>query len=78
MVLDYSTDGSWKLCQSIASADLRFRLYQVPRDRLYAPLNRGMEALPQKPALPVGGRNDTHQRWLEGRDFSHPEAPRRA
>jgi glycosyltransferase involved in cell wall biosynthesis len=44
IVLDsHSTDGSWEVFKSIASTDSRFRLYQVPQDGLYAPLNRGME-----------------------------------
>jgi glycosyltransferase involved in cell wall biosynthesis len=44
IVLDSgSTDGSWKFLQSIASADPRFRLYQVPREGVYAALNRGMQ-----------------------------------
>jgi len=44
IVLDsHSTDGSWEFFKSIASADSRFRLYQVPRDGLYAALNRGMD-----------------------------------
>jgi glycosyltransferase involved in cell wall biosynthesis len=44
IVLDsHSTDGSWEFFQSIASADSRFRVYQVPQDGLYAALNRGME-----------------------------------
>jgi glycosyltransferase involved in cell wall biosynthesis len=43
IVLDsYSTDGSWEFFKSIASADSRFRLCQIPRDGLYAALNRGM------------------------------------
>jgi hypothetical protein len=44
IVLDsHSTDGSWEFFQSIASADPRFRLYQIPRDGVYAALNRGIE-----------------------------------
>jgi GT2 family glycosyltransferase len=44
IVLDsHSTDGSWELFQSIASVDPRFRLYQIPRDGVYAALNRGIE-----------------------------------
>lgn len=44
IVLDsHSTDGTWELLQSIASADSRFRLTQVPREGLYAALNRGVQ-----------------------------------
>src|SRR5438309_7823222 len=44
IVLDsYSTDGSWEFFTSIASTDPRFRLYQIPRDGVYAALNRGIE-----------------------------------
>jgi glycosyltransferase involved in cell wall biosynthesis len=44
IVLDSnSTDGSWAFFKSIASADPRFRLYQVPREGVYAALNRGMQ-----------------------------------
>jgi glycosyltransferase involved in cell wall biosynthesis len=44
IVLDsHSSDGSWELFKSIASTDSRFRLYQVPRDGLYAALNRGVQ-----------------------------------
>jgi len=44
IVLDsYSTDGSWEFFQSIASTDSRFRLYQIPREGVYAALNRGIE-----------------------------------
>ena len=44
IVLDSnSTDGSWEFFKSIASADPRFRLYQVPREGVYAALNRGMQ-----------------------------------
>jgi glycosyltransferase involved in cell wall biosynthesis len=43
IVLDSkSDDGSWEFFQSVASSDSRFRLYQVPRDGLYAALNQGM------------------------------------
>src|SRR5260370_8992549 len=43
IVLDsHSSDGSWEFFKSIASTDSRFRLYQVPRDGLYAALNRGV------------------------------------
>jgi glycosyltransferase involved in cell wall biosynthesis len=44
IVLDSgSTDGSWEMFQSIASRDSRFRLHQIPREGLYAALNRGMQ-----------------------------------
>lgn len=44
IVLDSgSTDGSWEFFKSIASVDPRFRLYQVPREGVYAALNRGMQ-----------------------------------
>lgn len=44
IVLDsHSTDGSWDFFQSIAGTDPRFRLHQVPREGLYAALNRGLE-----------------------------------
>jgi glycosyltransferase involved in cell wall biosynthesis len=44
IVLDSgSTDGSWEFFKSIASADPRFRLYQVPQEGVYAALNRGMQ-----------------------------------
>jgi len=44
IVLDsHSTDGSWEFFQSIASVDPRFRLYQIPREGVYAALNRGIE-----------------------------------
>ena len=44
IVLDSgSTDGSWEFFQSVAETDSRFRLHQVPRDGLYAALNRGLE-----------------------------------
>jgi len=44
IVLDsHSSDGSWEFFKSIASTDSRFRLHQVPRDGLYAALNRGMQ-----------------------------------
>ena len=44
IVLDsHSTDGSWEFFKSIAETDSRFRLHQVPRDGLYAALNRGLE-----------------------------------
>ena len=44
IVLDqYSTDGSWEFFESIAASDPRFRLYQIPREGLYAALNRGIQ-----------------------------------
>src|ERR1700682_1436260 len=44
IVLDsYSNDGSWEFFQSVASTDPRFRLYQIPREGLYAALNRGIQ-----------------------------------
>jgi glycosyltransferase involved in cell wall biosynthesis len=44
LVLDsQSTDGSWQFFQSIAETDPRFRLFQIPREGLYAALNRGLE-----------------------------------
>ena len=44
IVLDsYSTDGTWEYFQSVAEKDSRFRLNQIPREGLYAALNRGLE-----------------------------------
>jgi glycosyltransferase involved in cell wall biosynthesis len=44
IVLDSgSTDGSWEFFKSIAAGDPRFRLYQIPREGVYAGLNRGMQ-----------------------------------
>lgn len=44
IVLDsQSTDGSWEFFKSIAKSDSRFRLYEIPREGLYAALNRGLE-----------------------------------
>jgi glycosyltransferase involved in cell wall biosynthesis len=44
IVLDSgSTDGTWEYFQSVAEKDSRFRLHQVPREGLYAALNRGFE-----------------------------------
>ena len=44
IVLDsQSTDGSWEFFQSIAKTDSRFRLHQIPREGLYAALNRGLD-----------------------------------
>src|SRR5205814_3780896 len=38
-----STDGTWEYFQSVAGQDSRFRLNQIPREGLYAALNRGLE-----------------------------------
>ena len=44
IVLDsQSTDGTWEFFKSVAQRDSRFRLYQIPREGLYAALNRGFE-----------------------------------
>jgi len=44
IVLDSgSTDGTWEYFQSAAAKDSRFRLNQIPREGLYAALNRGVE-----------------------------------
>jgi glycosyltransferase involved in cell wall biosynthesis len=44
IVLDSgSTDGTWEFFQSIAGRDSRFQLHQLPREGLYAALNRGFE-----------------------------------
>ena len=44
IVLDSgSTDGSWDFFQSVASNDSRFQLHQIPREGLYAALNRGLK-----------------------------------
>src|SRR5690348_6228878 len=44
IVLDsQSTDGSWEFFKSVAETDSRFGLYQIPREGLYAALNRGFE-----------------------------------
>jgi glycosyltransferase involved in cell wall biosynthesis len=44
IVLDSgSTDGTWEYFQSVTRGDSRFRLHQVPREGLYAALNRGFE-----------------------------------
>src|SRR5438132_13902087 len=43
IVLDSgSTDGSWEFFKSIASADPRFQLHRIPREGVYAALNRGI------------------------------------
>lgn len=44
IVLDsYSTDGSWEFLKTVAESDSRFRVQQVPREGLYAALNRGLD-----------------------------------
>jgi glycosyltransferase involved in cell wall biosynthesis len=44
IVLDSgSSDGSWEFFQSIAKRDSRFHLHQIPREGLYAALNRGFD-----------------------------------
>src|SRR5437588_11130148 len=44
VVLDsQSTDGTWEFFKSVASTDSRFRLHQIPREGLYAALNRGLD-----------------------------------
>ena len=44
IVLDSgSTDGSWEFFKSVAETDSRFQLHRVPREGLYAALNRGLE-----------------------------------
>ena len=44
IVLDsHSTDGSWEYFQAIAARDSRFHLHQVPREGVYAALNRGVQ-----------------------------------
>src|SRR5260370_32467873 len=59
IVLDsQSTDGSWEFFQSIASSDSRFRLHQIPREGLYAALNRGLD-LATGEFLHVATRADT-------------------
>jgi glycosyltransferase involved in cell wall biosynthesis len=46
IVLDsQSTDGSWEFFKSVAQTDPRFRLHQIPREGLYAALNRGLELM---------------------------------
>lgn len=43
IVLDsQSTDGTWEFFKSVAERDSRFRLHQIPREGLYAALNRGL------------------------------------
>ena len=44
IVLDsHSTDGTWEYFESVARVDPRFRLNQVPREGVYAAINRGLE-----------------------------------
>ncbi len=44
IILDsHSTDGSWEFFESVVESDSRFQLHQVPREGLYAALNRGLE-----------------------------------
>lgn len=44
IVLDsHSTDGTWEYFESVARGDSRFRLNQVPREGVYAAINRGLE-----------------------------------
>jgi len=44
IVLDsQSTDGTWEFFKSVAGSDSRFRLHQIPREGLYAALNRGLD-----------------------------------
>ena len=44
IVLDSgSNDGTWEYFQSAAQIDRRFRLHQIPREGLYAALNRGLD-----------------------------------
>jgi molybdopterin-guanine dinucleotide biosynthesis protein A len=46
IVLDsHSTDGTWEFFQSVAETDPRFQLHQIPREGLYAALNRGLELM---------------------------------
>ena len=45
IVLDsQSTDGSWEFFKSVAEKDSRFRLHQIPREGMYAALNRGLDS----------------------------------
>jgi Glycosyl transferase family 2 len=44
IVLDsHSDDGTWEYFEGTAAKDPRFRLYKIPRDGLYAALNRGID-----------------------------------
>jgi glycosyltransferase involved in cell wall biosynthesis len=44
IVLDsQSTDGTWEYFESVARVDSRLRLNQVPREGVYAAINRGLE-----------------------------------
>jgi Glycosyl transferase family 2 len=44
IVLDsQSTDGTWEYFEAVARGDRRFRLNQIPREGVYAAINRGLE-----------------------------------
>ena len=44
IVLDsQSDDGTWEYFESVGRTDPRFRLHQIPREGLYAALNRGLQ-----------------------------------
>jgi glycosyltransferase involved in cell wall biosynthesis len=44
IVLDsHSSDGSWEFFQSVTASDPRFQLHRIPREGVYAALNRGLE-----------------------------------
>lgn len=44
IVLDsQSTDGTWEFLKPVGKTDSRFRLNQIPRDGVYAAINRGLE-----------------------------------
>src|SRR6476646_6994920 len=59
IVLDSgSTDGTWECFQSAAAKDSRFRLNQVPREGLYAALNRGLE-LPKGEFVHIATADDS-------------------
>lgn len=59
IVLDsQSTDGSWEFFKSVANTDSRFRLHQIPREGLYAALNRGI-ALASGEFLHIATCDDT-------------------
>ena len=59
IVLDsYSDDGSWEYFESIAATDQRFLLHRLPREGLYAALNRGLE-LPRGEFLHIATCDDT-------------------
>ena len=45
VVMDsYSDDGSWELLEAYGRRDARLQLHQVPREGIYAGLNRCIEA----------------------------------